>query len=110
MTTCNLCNYAVSLQPGFLCLEDLDQGGMTITNAAEWVIQQLARDGFDLVKNRVIFRDTLGHWDELVVRENQFVGFAPLNATSQAQAIANASSGYPIRNGTAEVFFGGQGG
>jgi hypothetical protein len=106
-TTLNLCHYAVSLEPGFICLVDLDQG-MTITNAAEWVIQQLARDGFDLVKNRVIYRDTMGNWDELVVRDGRFDGFAPLNAKSQAQAIAHAtrSAPNPPKRGTTGAFFG----
>jgi hypothetical protein len=92
MPTPNLngCQYTVSIEPGFICLVDLDQG-MTITNAAEAVIQNLILAEFDLVNNRVIYQDSLGNWDELVVRNNRFAGFAPLQATSKAQAISHAT-------------------
>jgi hypothetical protein len=91
MTKPNLpgCEYTITLEKGFICLVDLDQGA-TITNIAEAVICQLHQDGFDLVGNRVLYQDTMGNWDELVVNDNQFRGFAPLQATSKTQAIENA--------------------
>jgi hypothetical protein len=34
------------------------------------------------------YRDTTGRWDELVVEQGAFAGFAPLGAMSLADAIA----------------------
>jgi hypothetical protein len=92
----NGCQYTVSLEPGFICLVDLDQGA-TITNVAEAVIQNLLLARYDLVNNRVIYQDTMGHWDELVVRDGQFAGFAPLQVNSKEQAIEVATrAAHPI--------------
>jgi hypothetical protein len=43
------------------------------------------------VNNRVIYQDSLGNWDEIHVRDGQFAGFAPLNATSKTQAISHTT-------------------
>jgi hypothetical protein len=106
----NGCQYTVSLEPGFICLVDLDQGA-TITNIAEAVICQLHQDGFDLVGNRVLYQDTMGNWDEIHVRDGQFAGFAPLNATAKAQAISHATrtTPNPPQRSTTDAFFSGNG-
>jgi hypothetical protein len=112
MPTPNLrgCEYTVSIENGFICLVDLDQGA-TITNVAEEVIQNLLLAEFDLVNNRVIYQDSLGNWDEIHVRDGQFAGFAPLNATSKAQAISHATrtTPNPPQRSTTDAFFSGNG-
>lgn len=50
---------------GFILVVDLD-AGMTITNDAERVVEVLAR-AVALPGRRVLYRDTDGRWDELVV-------------------------------------------
>jgi hypothetical protein len=46
----------------------------TVTNDAEWVVEQCA----PLLRGRrLLYYDSMGNLDELVVREGRFVGFAP---------------------------------
>ena len=61
----------------------------TITNDAEAVIADLARWPGLLDGKRVIYRDTVGRWDELVVRDRQFAGFRLMGAASLEEALAN---------------------
>jgi hypothetical protein len=53
--------------------------GKSVTNDAESVIADLAAR-FDLSKYRVIYRDSMGTWDQLLVdRTGHFAGFSSLN-------------------------------
>ena len=48
--------------------------GMSVTNDAENVVRELQREfpGY-----RIIYRDTVGQWDELLHERGRFIGFAP---------------------------------
>ncbi len=46
---------------------------MTITNAAEWVIESLG----DIGGRRVFYYDSDGELTELLVKNGRFAGFAP---------------------------------
>jgi hypothetical protein len=61
-------------------IADLDEG-LSVTNDAERVVGALNADypGF-----RVIYRDTLGFWDELKHEDGEFRGFAPARDLSLA--------------------------
>jgi hypothetical protein len=52
--------------------------GRSLTNDANLVVKTLAGK-FDLSKYRVIYRDTRGIWDEMLVRDGRFAGFASIN-------------------------------
>ncbi len=85
--------YRVSaVRDGFVCLID-DDTGRSITNAAEEVIAELIAAGYDLSNNRVIYRDTMGIWDELVVKNGRFSDFRPIRAMDINCAIAKAKEG-----------------
>jgi hypothetical protein len=71
-------SYTVSVHGNLIALVDRDDGGRSVTNDAERVVEDLRRAGYDLERCRVISRDTLGTWDELVVELGRFVGFRPL--------------------------------
>jgi hypothetical protein len=91
----NFCRavYSVSaVRDGFVCLID-DDKGRSITNAAEEVIAELITAGYDLSNKRVIYRDTMGLWDELVVKNGQFSDFRPIRETDLDCAIAKAREG-----------------
>lgn len=61
--------------PGAVLLVDRClPGTMTITNAAEVVIAELAAAGL-LAGRRVFYQDTLGRWDELVHDGEAFLRF-----------------------------------
>jgi hypothetical protein len=67
---------------------DHDQG-RSVTNDVQGIFADLVAQGLDLEAHRVIYRDTLGTWDELLVGVNgSFGGFAPLGAHTEAEAIA----------------------
>ena len=81
----------VTGKPGFICVFDKNQAGcMSVTNDAENVIADLVKAGYDLAANRVIYRDSDGIWDELVVRAGKFAGFAVLRAKTVEAAIVAA--------------------
>jgi hypothetical protein len=48
----------------------------TVTNDAEAVIADLVRDKWLPEGDRVVYRDTEGQWDELLVKDGRFAGFA----------------------------------
>ena len=61
---------------------DRDAGGKSITNDAEWVVEQvvasLRRRGCDKAGSwRIVYRDTGGRWDELVHDDGVFKAFRP---------------------------------
>ncbi|WP_445500643.1 DUF6011 domain-containing protein [Microvirga sp. G4-2] len=79
--------YTCELVGDVICIVDLDRGGKSVTNDAENVIEDLVADGYDLSKLRVIYKDTLGIWDELVVRDGRFAGFKSINERSRDAAL-----------------------
>ena len=46
--------------------------GKSVTNDAENVVSDLAKAGFNVADYRIIYRDTRGIWDEIVVRDGRF--------------------------------------
>ena len=62
--------------------------GRSVTNDAENVIADLAAD-FDLSRYLVIYRDTRGIWDQLLVdRTGHFAGFSSINERDLPAALA----------------------
>ncbi len=53
---------------------DLDEGSMSVTNDAERVVYEVNEDfpGY-----RIIYRDSMNIWSELLHREGKFRGFGP---------------------------------
>ena len=79
--------YSYTTHGDIIAIIDHDQG-KSITNDAENVIADLAAR-FDLSKCRVIYRDTRGVWDQLLVdRTGHFAGFSSLNARDLPAALA----------------------
>jgi hypothetical protein len=86
--------YSLTEHGEFLCLVDSGKG-RSITNDAEAVVADLAAAGHDLARKRVLYRDTMGLWDELVVKDGQFSHFAPIHERDVQSAIIKARSGAP---------------
>ena len=74
---------------------DRDEG-RSVMNDAHAVIEALVGLGVELARRRVIYRDTDRLWDELLVRDGRFVGFAPLHRRRLEDAVA-AVGGRPRR-------------
>lgn len=81
-------DYEVEIEGDVILVTDLDRGGRSVTNDAPWVISDLARAGLRRPGMRVIYRDSRAVWDELVVRDLRFAGFAPVNVRDRAEALA----------------------
>ena len=84
------------LVPGgeVIVILDLDEGGRTVTNDVENVIADLASHT-PLDGKRVIYRDTSGLWDEILVEGGRFASFAPIRARTIAEALERI--GHPLR-------------
>jgi hypothetical protein len=70
----------ISSTPEYVLLNDIGgrTGGgnyMTITNAAEWVVQDLYERGFIKDGQRLYYLDTCDDIDEIVIKERRFAGF-----------------------------------
>ena len=64
---------------GYVVIKDLgpwDQF-MTVTNAAEWVVEKLFVDGILKQGERLFYWDSEGTLDEIIIVDNQFAGFRP---------------------------------
>jgi hypothetical protein len=73
------CKFSVELTQEVICVIDrLDP--VSVTNDAEAVIEWLGENGFDLGLP-VIYRDSMGYWDELRVAQGRFAGFVGLGKT-----------------------------
>ena len=70
--------YTARREDGAIIVEDQDRG-RSVTNDAENVIADLRERGFDLLLP-VAYRDTMGRYDGLTVRNGRFAGFYSLNA------------------------------
>jgi hypothetical protein len=80
--------HTVAFDGAFICLVDIGEG-RSITNAAEEVIRHLetatAAHGIDLDRYAVIYRGTMGQWDQLLHREGRFAGFKSLGGTDHLE-------------------------
>lgn len=75
------------LSDGVIVVIDLDQG-RSVTNDADNVVARLAAYGLPVGVVPVVYRDTLGVFDQLDVSpDGRFVGFVALGAESEAEAI-----------------------
>lgn len=75
--------YEWGLLPGLVWITDLcHPHAPSVTNDAERVIEDLAAAGVDLEGNRVVYRDSTGRWDELLVKAGCFAGFAPIGTNN----------------------------
>jgi hypothetical protein len=69
-----------------LVVVDLNDGGTTVTNDAEAVVDDLSRT-HSLRGRRIIYRDTEGVWDELQHDGRRFTGFGHIGAKDVDEAL-----------------------
>ena len=80
--------YSRTVHGNVIAIIDHDQG-RSVTNDADNVIADLAAQGFDLSRYLVIYRNTRGIWDQLLVdRTGHFAGFSSINERDLAAALA----------------------
>jgi hypothetical protein len=78
--------YTRSVHGNVIAIIDHD-GPRSVTNDADNVIADLSAS-FDLSRYQVIYRDTRGIWDQILVdRTGHFAGFSSLNERELAAAL-----------------------
>ncbi|PXX95901.1 hypothetical protein [Halomonas sp. LBP4] len=60
----------------FVMIADRDDGGRSVANDAENVVQRVSNLLGGIGKRRLYYRDSLGRFNELKVANEQFSGFA----------------------------------
>jgi hypothetical protein len=66
-----------------ILIRDRDQG-RSVTNDADNVVRRIDDQLGGIGKRRLFYRDTMGRFDELIVRDGRFLGFAPCSIQQQA--------------------------
>lgn len=74
----------VRIEPDRVFIVDMDDGGLSVTNDAEAVCEQLHRT---YGNRRIIYRDSDHRWDELVHKAGRFQGFAPYNGPTPSDPL-----------------------
>lgn len=82
----------ISPEDGIVAVIDRDEG-MSVTNDVENVVRALAHYGHLGSGDRLIYRDTMGRWDEILHRGAEFIGFRPIGATTMNEAIDALEAG-----------------
>jgi hypothetical protein len=83
----NRADYDYTVEDGVVCIVDNDNG-KSVTNDADAVIEDLVAAGIDLAAHLVIYRDTMGVWDQLLVSGGKFASFKSINEREKAAAKA----------------------
>ena len=67
-------------------LED-NSGDITITNDARNVVHDLVERGFD-ISMPIIYKDSMGYWDGILVKEEKFAGYRRVGARTRQEALS----------------------
>lgn len=74
-----------------LSIEDLDQGGMSVTNNIEGILAKIEHDEKrNLIDYKIIYKDTENNWDEIIpskFHDEYHVDFNFLGAKTELEAI-----------------------
>jgi hypothetical protein len=84
---------ASSPKPFGVAIEDLDDGYCSVTNGAELVVREVHQRIKGAAFFPIVYRDSMGRWDQLQHRNGEFIGFAPLGAATMEQAL-HAAGGW----------------
>jgi|GEM_PF-1642782 len=84
--------FVIGLNHDFVGIADANRGGRSITNDAERVVTELLATRQLLPHQRLLYRDTLGRWDELVHDGHRFTAFRHIGGDSFVDAVHRARS------------------
>lgn len=84
------CYSVVEVSAFIVAIRDDDQPGrLSVTNDAEAVVEELATK-YPLAGRKIIYRDSMGLWDELQHDGARFTGFRFLGGKTLQQAMERA--------------------
>lgn len=74
----------------FLCIEDLNRSGRSVTNDVEKVLAELAKE-YGALPAWIIYRDSDGNWDRIMATpEGKFIGFSVIEAGHRPKTMGHA--------------------
>lgn len=86
--------YSYTIEDGVVCIVDRDEGGMSVTNGIEHVLNELRARDIDL-SLPIIYRDTMGVWDEIIVKDETFVDFQSIGVRDKEKAKEKVRARHP---------------
>ena len=76
---------------------DLDLGNNSVTNDIHYTLEILKSRVDNLAQKKIIYRDSMGIFDEVVINENgAFMGFCSINETTLDKAITKLKIKYNL--------------
>ncbi len=72
----------IQITQDIVFIADLDTGGISVTNDAESVVQRVLAQ---FPARRIVYRDSMGGWDELAHDGRAFVCFRPYRKGDEPQ-------------------------
>jgi hypothetical protein len=81
--------FSANMVYGVVVVVDADEGHMSVTNDIENVVRYLAMQ-FDLINAPMVYRDTLGGYDGVKVKDGSFAGFVPMTCLTVREAVGKA--------------------
>ena len=82
--------FVIGFHHDFLGIADASQGGRSVTNDAELVVRELLESRQLRPTQRLLYRDTLSRWDELLHDGCRFTGFRHIGGDSFGDAMRRA--------------------
>lgn len=80
-------------QRPFIVIEDLNKGGMSVTNNIEYIIDEIAqKERLNPVEHFIIYRDSEGQWDGFNYATGLFVHLAKFNYKDAAEGMLKAQT------------------
>ena len=82
-----------------VAIYDLDLGNNSVTNDIQCILEILKGGIENLAQKKVIYRDSMGIFDEVVINENAtFMGFRSINETTLDKAITKLKMIYNLND------------
>ena len=82
--------FVIGFHHDFVGIADAKRDGRSVTNDAELVVQELLQSRQLRPTQRLLDRDTMSHWDELLLDGRRFTGFRHVGGDSFGDAIGRA--------------------
>lgn len=76
--------YSYTIEDDIVCIVDSDEG-LSVTNGIEQVLDELHIARVDLTLP-VIYRDTMGIWDQIIVKKGGFHSFRSIGERDKEKA------------------------
>lgn len=79
-------NYTYTIEQEFVCIVDLDNGGRSVTNDIQKIINEIEdENNFFLDSFKIIYRDSQGIWDAVLIKD-EGCKFLSLNEKEKEEA------------------------